>query len=611
MLALLPGWLAAGIVAPAASRNERLLLALTTSPFLSGALGSIAMLAGAGAGLAGRLVVLLCAACAIGPVLRPRPGGASDPGPGSKDAIEPLILAGAWTALIGALLVGNPVLQIRTDGWFHAAVTEQIARRGLPPEDPFFAGLRLLYFWGAHAWSALWIGMAPGIRAFTPLVVMNLAGAFAVVLGIWSLAQRLGASRSAARWSLYLGLLGYAPFAWGWMALRASRGTVTGWPEIQRIVHSGAGPALQAMSPGLLHLSMVFFPGKQLVLTSFGLGLGLFLAFLLCVAEQSDGTRARASLRLALILAAALFLHTVVGITCLLLLGGWGLFDGLRRARARESLLPVVRAGAAALGALVVLAPYLASIMLGKESQLRAGLSPLALSTWLWGGLLFVPAGMIFLLRRSRGLFAMAALLTLLGLTLDPSDNNQSKFLNLLFLMLAAPAAILLRSRLRGWRGGIVLAATLPTVMVSLWAYATDRGQTLESWAVPTPELRDAYAWAREHVAADAIFVEPRAGRGAPVFAARSVLWGGNEWAKKWGYSRENLESRRKASEDILSGGLSEETRGFLARLNREVIAVRNSPETLGNSRSPAYSNPSVVLERAFSAPPRASGKRP
>lgn len=608
MFAFVPGWLLAGVVAPRESLHHRLLIAVTTAPFLTGGLGSAFMIAGADAGTAGRVVATIVAGAAIpgvlrGPGTRKSDGGALLDGGGAS--LEPVIVSGAWAAGIAILLVANPVLQVRTDGWFHAAVTEQIARRGLPPEDPFFAGLRLLYFWGAHAWSALWLGLAPGMRSFTPLVVMNLAGAMAVILGLWSLAERLGASRVAARWAVYLGLFAYAPCAWGWIALRAARGAVKGWPEVERIAHSGVGPALQAMSPGLMHLSMVFFPGKHLVLTSFGLGLGLFLAFAVCVHDLPGRTGTRDLVRLSLVLAAALFVHTVVGLACLLLLGIWGLFEGLRRLVRRETLVPVLRVAFAAVVAVAAVSPYLASILMGKEGQMRSGLSPLALSTWIWGGLLVVPAGTLGLRRRSWSLFVVAAALTLLGLAIDPSDNNQSKFMNLLFLLLAAPAAMELHKRLRGPVGAAVLLTTLPTVVFSFWVYGADRGTTLEPWARPNPDRAAAYSWAREHLPDDAILIEPDGGRGAPVFAGVSVLWGGDEWAKKWGYPPEELAGRRRAAMEMIGGETSGLSDVFLARLGREVVVLRDSVEFPALPGATLYANSSVVLERAF--PPRVS----
>src|SRR6185503_5572933 len=105
----------------------------------------------------------------------------------------------AWTLLVGLLLAIHPALLQRADGWFHAAVTLQVAQRGLPPEDPFFAGLRLLYFWGTHAWAALWLTLAPRIPVWAPLAALQIAAALACPLAVGVLASRLGASRGVQR----------------------------------------------------------------------------------------------------------------------------------------------------------------------------------------------------------------------------------------------------------------------------------------------------------------------------------------------------------------------------------------------------------------------------
>ena len=228
--------------------------------------------------------------------------------------------------------------------------------------------------------------------------------------------------------------------------------------------------------------------------------------------------------------------------------------------------------------------------------------------TLLWGGALIVPAGIAWLwIRRGesavRLVLAFAALLTFAGLFIDPSDNNQSKFLNLLFLLLAAPAG-------QGWidlarrlgrvrrlghlaRPAVILfwgLAVAPTAVLSFWAYACDPGRRGDPGGEAAPSEREALTWARSHTPPDAVFVEAGARRDAAVLAVRSVLWGGEAWAKKWGYPPEALEMRRRAAAELLSGGeISEDVAAFLSGLGRPIILVEG---TAGEMAAPPGNGP-------------------
>jgi len=584
-LAYLPGALAAGRLAPGWSRAGRFLLALGLSVFLAGGAGSLLLIAGLDGDRAARVLLVLLALLSISAGIR----RAASP---AREAAEGSVWACAliWAAAMGIFLLSNPALLSRSDGAFHAAVTLQIANRGVPPEDPFFAGLRLLYFWGSHAWAGLWIALDPRIPVWFPLVVMNLAGAIACMLGLGLLAQRLGARSAGVRASALAGALGYAPFAWAWIAARAASGEVTGLAEVERLVHGGIASALGVMGTGLLHLSMVFFGGKFLVLTPFGLGLGIFGLFLVSMLDFLEKPTLRGGVVLSAATASALFTHTVVGFCCLGLAGGWWL-AGLMRFLLRRS--PVFRRARlwlpiAAGSALVPLAPYLAAILSGKRGGPAAGLSPQAIMTLVWGGALLVPIAVVWLWRgreriaAAREILVLSLLLAIPALAIDPSDNNQSKFFNLLFFMLAAPAGIAwsgLALRLRGARraalAALLCCATLPTAGLSLWAYASERGDRAEWWRWPTALESEAVAWAGRETSADAIFIDEGEARDLPVRAGRSTLWGGRAWAKKWGYPEPALQAREGAVRGVARrNGPSPEAAAFLSGLDRDVVLL-------------------------------------
>ncbi|MEO5988430.1 MAG: hypothetical protein ABIU54_01335, partial [Candidatus Eisenbacteria bacterium] len=438
-----PGALAARALLKDGDALPREAVVLAWSPFFSG--GTIAALAALGLPfpIAVRTTVvaiaLLAARCAARRSMRCVPGAPR----------ADLAVAMSWSAVVATLLVGVSALPLRSDGWFHAAVTLQIAHRGIVPEDPYFAGLRLLYFWGEHAWAAAWLVLAPRLSATTPLVACNLGAAFAVALAMAALARRLGGNVRDARLAVILMVAGYAPFAWIQFAGRAMVGTVRGWPEVVRLASVGPDAALDLMGRGLLHASLAFFGDKYLVVTPFALGLALLVLVVLALLDVADRPSVRRHVVLAVTLAATLFVHSVVGYCALLLVCVWWGSCALEAVRgdpaARARLVPLALSATLAMA---LVSPYLFVITAGKVGLVRYGITPAAMRSALFGGAALAPAALLWLGARARSmpvariLLLGACALLVVGLVVRLPENNQSKFFNVLWLMLAAPAAL-------------------------------------------------------------------------------------------------------------------------------------------------------------------------
>jgi hypothetical protein len=436
---------------------------------------------------------------------------------------------------------------------------------------------------------------------WVPLIVLNLAGAAAVMLGVCLLARRLGAGASGVWGAAAVATLGYAPFSWVWIGVRALTGEVVGWDEVKRLVTMGVSPALQTMASWTLHSSMAFFGDKFLVLTPFALGLAQFTLLLLTLLDFIARPGRREGAALGLAFGAALFIHSVVGWSGALLAGGWWWWALWRsrspgERRLRDVLLPLIVVFAAAVA---LLAPYLAITTIGKQKTVAPGFSPLALGTWLLSGLLVVPAGMAWLwnarhrVAGARDLFVFAVLLTVAGLSVWLPGLNQSKFFNLLFLLLAAPAGLAwveLISRLGGPARRFLLAgllvAIVPTVAIALWAFATERGQFGAAWEHPHASELEGMRWARAHTPRDAIFVDPDFCLDLPVRACRSVMTGGERWEQNWRYPAPALAARRRAAMEL--GALaapSLEVEAFLHALGRPVFVTLRRRGAAGPAR--------------------------
>jgi hypothetical protein len=591
-LALAPGALLAPRLLPRHGGAARALFALATAPFLAGGAMAALLAVRVAPATAGRAVLLAIAAAAALAALWP---GRARPGQGAGQGRAPWVAAGLWTGLVALLLFANPWLPPRSDGWFHAAVALQMADLPVPPEDPYFAGLRLLYFWGYHAWAVAWLALAPGLGVWAPLICLNLTGAAAVILGVCALAGRLGAGPRGVWAAAAVAALGYAPFGWVWVAVRMVTGDVQGWEELRRLLSLGASPPMQIMSTGMLHSSMAFFGDKFLVLTPFALGLAQFVLLLLTLLDFIARPGRREGLALGMAAAAALFIHSVVGWSAALLAGAWWWWALWRSRRPeerglRDTLLPMLIVFEAVVALLV---PYILATTLGKEQTLAAGFSARAVATWLLSGLLVVPAGAAWLwsarhrVPGARDLLCFAVVLSAAGLSIWLPGENQSKFFNLLFLLLAAPAGLALvelHGRL-GRRGRALLVAllalaTVPTVAFAVAGFATERAQLGFAWQRPRPPVTRAMVWAREHTPRAAVFVDSTLSLDLPVEARRSVMSGGRRWEQNWRYPTAALRLRRETVAQL--GALrpcSDEVREFLNGLGRPVFVALRRPE--------------------------------
>jgi hypothetical protein len=181
-----------------------------------------------------------------------------------------------------------------------------------------------------------------------------------------------------------------------------------------------------------------------------------------------------------------------------------------------------------------------------------------------------------------RALLPFAAALALAALFIRLPENNQSKFLNLLFLLLAVPAAQgwagwvgRLRPSLRAAAATAALLAVLPTAALVAWGFASERGQAFDSVPRTTPAERAAFAWARRHTAPHTAFADEGGGEDLVVRAGRGSLWGGSGYENNWGYPMEEMRLRERAVRQLSAGGpLDGETRALLRALDRPVVVV-------------------------------------
>ena len=619
VVGLVPGVLAARFVAPGEPWS-RAGLAVLLSALAAFALGSACLAFGLAFVWAARGLALLALGSGIAAWLRvgrPGPigrtvGARAHPSPAAGVGGRRAAAVGiaAWLLVLAAIWTLNPELRYRVDGWFHGAVAARLAQVGAPPDDPFFAGQKLLYPWAYHVVLDVTSAAGPaGTTPFDALVSWSLlsalaVGSLAVSLGsAWAEASGLDATAGARAggWALALAVLGYNPLGWVFPAGGALFGRDRGLGVLARPLSEGAAQTLGTLSPGFPHPSLASFADKFLTPTAFGLGYAAFLAVLLVLFFGDPGASPGASaspaglrsfagprrlLLVALVVAAGLVFHGLVAVALLACLAVWGaLAAGSAAGRRRLALT----AGAVGL-ALLFVGPYLVAIQAGRSSD--AGPTLGVHADMVWG---MAVAGVLYFTLGGpevwRGVVAggprrdlAVVLLVLLALALGVGlfQRNETKFANLLFLGLAIPAGTVLARKARSTAALLLLL--VPTNAFAYAGFLFDPGHDRLGLRLPPPELRQAYVWVGAHTPRMAVFLEAEApgAREADcdllVHGPRPLVWGGLAYASNWGYSPSALAPRRRAASELGSTGLTAASYAYLEstfeRRGRPVYAV-------------------------------------
>jgi hypothetical protein len=546
-LGVFPGMAAVRLLLPAAPPATRWSLGIALSPLVAAVAGWALLRAGQPLPTAARLVglagwILFAGGEARGLVARD---------PDEDDAPSDRATWG-W-ALGAAAVVALPVLvnawtRYRSDTWVHAGLVYEISERGLPPQDPRFAGMPLNYVWFYN----LFIALVDGLRAgspFTSIIAANVCWmAIQVWLG-WQLAWTLWRERAAARAALPLLVLGLnagALLLWPMWLGRAFVGEVRGLAEARRIFDEGRWGTVDVLHQLNAPLSyMVNSWDKFTIGTALGYAYLLLLVMLWAAARWLEGARPAAGVPagaraggtwrwLVVAFAAAagtMLFHSVVGLSVIPVgLGACLVFAVL--ARRDTALGPAARAVAlaAALGAgLVVTLPYFRSIVSGWEADrsgvphqyLRLGWRmPWTLATACGVAALAAWPGLVRAWRERRRAALWLGVWTL-GMTAFASvvhlpQDNEHKFVWQVFAPLAllgGPGFPALLAATRRRVGPLLATALLGVAFVLpsalfLFGYLTDPAGATAPETHREPGERELYAWVRTHTPAAAVFAD-------------------------------------------------------------------------------------------------------
>lgn len=611
---LLPGvpgavglFLAAGVVPglalgawllPAAAAWTRAVVGLALGPLVA----SVVAIGPFAAGVAPLpLVVGLAVLGGLGLAGAPRPAPGAGPG---IDA--PASRATALFALAVVLAFALPPLahewgRVKSDGWIHAGIVREILERGVPPQDPRWAGQVLNYVWMFNFFIALLAGTRGG-DPFTFMVLLNLTDLLVVLGLVHLIAWTVWRDGRVATGAVVLTVLGLNAGAWILWPLRALRG-LTG------SVH-GAAAVREALAAPDLTSWRVFYelaaPFAHMVsfIDKFTIGTALnqawvqmLLVLWSTLAWLAGGPRPLLALAAAGALGMLLF-HGVVGLSVIPVLGLTLLVALVARRGGMATIdrRRLVAAGIALAAGALAGVPYTRSISRGwSAGQTGVAHSFLALSPMMAWTVL-TACGIVLalasrparrMLRAGPGAGSLLVLFTLLmagfAIVVNLPEDNESKFAFQVFFpaaVLAAgalePAILSARARLGGvGAAGLACALFGLPFVLTLVALTVDVAGRAAPHANLSVAERRFHAALRELTPADAVIVDAGFRDYAMVLAGRQLYCGSSAGPSRAGFPAAEVAERQAVMADLYGPAADLPGDGAkLARLGRPVYVV-------------------------------------
>jgi len=630
-LGVFPGMALARLLVPGSPAGTRWTVGVALSPLAASVAGWAIVHAGLPLQVAARMVGIggwiLFASGELVALSSSR--AANDDAPRDAIAWAWLLGAAAFVALPPLL---NPWTRVRSDTWVHAGIVLEIAQRGIPPQDPRFAGLQLNYVWFYNLFIAL-VDALRGSSPFTSMAVANVCWMAAHVAVGWQLAWSVWRERGPARAAVALLLLGLnagALLLWPLWFVSAIHGQVTGLAEVRRMlshVHFGTVDVILQLSAPFAH--MVNPWDKYTVGTALGYAylLGLVLLWAAVRWLGADASERGTWRWLGVALAAGcgtMLFHSVVGLSVIPVgLGACACLALLARARGTGALAQRSAWLAAALAAgLLVSWPYFRSISSGWSAA-RSGVvhhyfrpgwqMPWTLLTACGVAAAAAWPGLVRAWREQRtgalwlGLFALG--MTAFACIVRLPQANEHKFVWQVFAPLAVlggpgfPA--LLGSARR--RLGTPLAVALGVVAfvapsaLFLNAYVRDPAGRTSAELERQPGERELYAWIRGHTPVDAVFADDRSRDVLLVEGGRRLLVGTPRAPDTAGFPADQMAHRRAVLADLYGPVASlESDAAFLDSLGAPAYVLYRDQDLAGHTPWRALEADSSRLERVY-----------
>jgi hypothetical protein len=473
-----------------------------------------------------------------------------------------------WCLVLAATILiphaASEAIRARSDAWFHTAVVLEMKARGIPPGDPYFAGLPLNYAWFHHVVLLVWSSMA-GARAYDVGGLVNAGWLVSLAGGVYSLSRRAGRPSREAFFAAVFVPVGLSAAFTLWLPVKVLRAFLgeTGGVEHLRYLFDMTPFGFERV----YHLtsswgSVPALVNKFLVMTVYtGAVTGAVwvmegLVGLIAVDRRRRHARRRA-LGLWWAVAAAVFgcwvLHPAVAVA---VVGSAALAGMILLARPGPVLRRVVMvaAGAVLLGTAAAY-PVLGMSVTRAGHGLPFGFDPAAAAAIAISStaalLLGVPG-----LRRIPGwkgaprtflVLCWTTMVASLAVALPP-PNTADKMAFVFYLMPAVSAGWVLGrwwygSRRTGrvalvWAGLLLLLVPVNALYVAAVWFERDRP------AVPAAE-GELYAVLAAETPPDAVILDTAERDDVLVRVPRRQFWGREPYARQWGYDPMHMSVRR------------------------------------------------------------------
>lgn len=586
LLGLVPGLAVVAWLRIATGRTMTLALAGALSPLLAAAAGWAVLASGGDTADAARIVA---AAAVLAWLAAPATGGIPRDLPPLPRVVPVVAIALAVAVALPPLL--NRYIVVRGDTWTHAGIAMQILERGVPPEDPRFAGITLHYPWFYNLFAALLAAPRDG-DPFRPMALLNVsiaASTVAITADLALRAWRQAGAAAGAAWLVVFGLNAGAWLLWPLRLVKAFAGEHRGLAEVAiqlRTFEWGSARVVYSLSAPFAH--MVSFLDKLLVGSPLGYGYLLMTLWLWALLGWLAAGRRGDLAVIGGCAAGMLLFHGVVGLS-VVPVGGAALLVALV-ARGRADWLPpgrrLIAAGAATAAGALLVAPYFLAVATGWRGE-ESGLHHHYVATgWTLPWTLLTATGIVAWFaapawRRVwderdavRGVLALhVALMLGFALVIQLPEHNEVKFVWQVFvpaLVLAAPSFHAFLSRawtLHPGRTALVafVLAGVPFAL-SLQGYLADPGAHRDPTVVERPGEGALYAWIRARTPRDAMVVD-NAYRDVVMVKGRRALYLGTSFGpERAAFPLAQVLERRRVTADLY---------GPAAALDADVAALR------------------------------------
>lgn len=544
-----------------------------------------------------------------------------------------------WPALLTALAIGlgyvlslelrNPRLVLSWHGFVHVAIAERFPSSGLVPENPFYAGQPLAYYW-VYQWIGAGLGRLLGISPLGAFQLIGLLSLVVLILAGIRAGQRYGRSAWAGALIAAFALVGANPAG---PLLVAVRSVTQHPPLLQWSDGPGSSQAAvsdvaadQMMSRPLLpalYFGGDWRSGQNIVwffdISSRAPALAALLLLLLVLPAAGSGAGAWVGALVATLAVTAL--NPIVGLAVagalagsLCLLALWRAWPRREWAPLRQALLLGCVIGAGAAMALPTFAHLLGHGGAGGISTPAAMLQKVVMTAMLF--CLLGPLALLGALR-VRGPEALAvramaltgAGLAGLAILVRLAEGNQHNLVNAAQVLLAIPAVLGLLPRdgdagiaPEAVRRRLTIAGLLLLPMAAGTWLAFDgrpalplaRGGGALARTPPTDPVAALERWVRDSTPASAVLVaDPdTALKMACNVSELPALTGRVLYTDQPHYLSDpypDAAERRTTARNALRGALGAEDRSRLASLARPLYLVSREADRDGQALTAAY----------------------